>query len=108
MVTTRELDPVLNCTRMHLCFGAWQSAQRRVDLTPAGTAWDAFVGWWDGRDLLYFANLRQLARASWNASSGEFESELTSDDDRARFDAWWLSIVNADRKTAVQARYGIQ
>lgn len=103
-MTTRELDPVIDCTRMQLCFAAWQRAQCRSDLTPSSAAWDAFVGWWDDRDLLYFANLRQLTRAAWNASSGESESELTTDADRALFDAWWSSVVDKTRRGSVQVR----
>lgn len=103
-MTSCELDPVIGCTRTQLCFAAWQRAQGRADLTESGAAWEAFDGWWDGRDLLYFTNLRQLARAAWNASSGEFESQLTTDEDRARFDGWWSSIVDKARKASTQAR----
>lgn len=87
MMTTR--DPVIDRSRMLVCFAAWQRAQGRRDLTQAGTAWLAFCDWWDRRDLTYFANDRQLARAAWNGSSGRFESQITNDDDRARFDVWW-------------------
>lgn len=88
-MSTRESD-----RSIPLCFAAWQHAQGRTDVTPKGIAWEAFLAWWDDRDLVYFANLRQLARAAWNASSGESESKLTTFEDRARFDAWWARQAN--------------
>lgn len=91
------------CTQIQLCFAAWQHAQGRRDLRDEGTAWEAFRGWWESRDLVYFANLRQLARAAWNASNGESESELTAYDDRARFDAWWISVIDKARKTIARS-----
>jgi len=87
-----------------LCFTAWQRAQGRNDLSRAGVAREAFSDWWDRRDLSYFANARQIARAAWNASSGRYESQITSDEDRARFDAWWSGVITKSRKSHSLAR----
>jgi len=103
-MAVHELNPTISCTRVQLCFFAWQRAQGRTDLAESGVHWQAFMGWWEGRDLVYFLNLHQLARAAWNASSGEFESQLTTDEDRRRFDAWWSGVVRDAAKTNTQSR----
>lgn len=91
-------DPPIDCTEEELAFCAWQTAQGRGDqLGRAGNAWEAFTGWWNGRDMTYFRDLRQLARAAWNASSDEFESQLTIESDRTAFLTWWQKIVDEGR-----------
>jgi hypothetical protein len=99
------LNPPITCTQKELAFDAWQSAhdgQGEPDrsLDQSGNAWEAFCGWWNGRDFSYFANLRQLMRAAWNFSYGETESQMTLDADRARFAAWWDEIVKTGRAIA--------
>ena len=87
-------DPTITRTDQ-IAFSAWQTANGRGDqLDPTGNAYEAFCGWWNGRDFSYFTNIRQLMRAAWNFSHDETESQMTLPEDRAAFDAWWKVIVD--------------